>query len=674
MKSKRVWGLLILGIGLSFLLVLVHYQKEEPPAPADTRTPEEVAHDELVDRVRSRTFTALNLDPGAGKWPLNAKVCGGHERLGYRIENVSFESEERVYVTGNLYLPEGLTSIAPGVLILPGQSGLRDKADPDIQRMCVNLARRGIAALVIDTFGQTGERRVLGGEYSNNRKQRGKRHLLIAAGVVPMGWRVRDTLRAVDYLAARSEVDPARIGIAGAAQGASQAVLAAVMDERILAVAALFLDRFAVGNPDGAIAEIVPGLLGGEGRSAVLRALAPRPLLIMETRDPQENGKPGWGEVRIEYEALSQPDRFSFKQVAGKQAYTGNVRNMTAEWFARWLGTGPGGSDDGKVDLFSPEELNCYESGRIPQDALTLEEHARSLLAEGKQTLSELDTLAKWIDLGATQDMEFKSRYLDLPPRYRVTKDMIREVYRVNVDSHRTIPSDRALVLVKAGLDKPGPCVIYPVMSCDRIRSDWETLRKLLYYEYSLLVVNLDALFGQMLPGWSWSGSARMKVLYQNMVAEVPIPQLVISVLNDVTGILYNLGTVASSRIGILAGGDLSVQAMLVTAFNPDLRFCVTREPYLTLVPWTADAPPLEVLLPGILRFGDIPHIAALIAPRKLVILGGKLPGSNQPSLRSKRISMAFTRGIYGMTGYPRNLYLLPQNGDFISILDEISE
>jgi len=53
-----------------------------------------------------------------------------------------------------------------------------------------------------------------------------------AAGTQCMGIQVFDTLRGLDYLLTRSDVDPNRIGVAGLCQGSEQTWLAAALDDR----------------------------------------------------------------------------------------------------------------------------------------------------------------------------------------------------------------------------------------------------------------------------------------------------------------------------------------------------------------------------------------------------------------------------------------------------------
>src|ERR1051326_5696771 len=50
------------------------------------------------------------------KTPLNARVAGGFQRDGYRVENVFFESMPKFYVTANVYVPPSVAPPFPAVL------------------------------------------------------------------------------------------------------------------------------------------------------------------------------------------------------------------------------------------------------------------------------------------------------------------------------------------------------------------------------------------------------------------------------------------------------------------------------------------------------------------------------------------------------------------------------
>ena len=90
--------------------------------------------------------------------PLNARVMGKLERGDYRVEKIIYESQPRLYVTANLYLPAwkpaGTTSPA---FIAPVGHWPEGKTFEDYQRLGMEMARHGYIVFVYDPVGQ-GER------------------------------------------------------------------------------------------------------------------------------------------------------------------------------------------------------------------------------------------------------------------------------------------------------------------------------------------------------------------------------------------------------------------------------------------------------------------------------------------------------------------------------------
>src|SRR4051794_21479235 len=102
-------------------------------------------------QVLKRFLSLLGLDPMPPRTPLNARITGGFERDGYRVENIVFQSMPRLYVTGNLYLPKGLRERAPAVVYVSGHAPGPWGAKVQYQHHGVWLARHGYAAFVLDT-------------------------------------------------------------------------------------------------------------------------------------------------------------------------------------------------------------------------------------------------------------------------------------------------------------------------------------------------------------------------------------------------------------------------------------------------------------------------------------------------------------------------------------------
>ena len=95
----------------------------------------------------------LGLWPLPDRTPLNAKITGKLERDGYRVENVHFQSQPGLYVTGNLYLPAKIDGRLPAVLYVCGHSGKgRDGNKTAYQHHGQWFATHGYVCLIVDTL------------------------------------------------------------------------------------------------------------------------------------------------------------------------------------------------------------------------------------------------------------------------------------------------------------------------------------------------------------------------------------------------------------------------------------------------------------------------------------------------------------------------------------------
>ena len=183
---------------------------------------------------RSELQDMLGLAPWPEKSDLAAKVERKIEREGVVIENLHFQSRPGLYVAANLYLPKEPPPKSgwPAVLYVCGHANLLDQGrllgnKTGYQHHGLWLARHGVACLMIDTI-QLGE---LHGEHHGTYKL--GRWDWISRGYTPAGVETWSSIRAIDLLLSRSEIDGSRIGITGRSGGGAYSWFAAALDERI---------------------------------------------------------------------------------------------------------------------------------------------------------------------------------------------------------------------------------------------------------------------------------------------------------------------------------------------------------------------------------------------------------------------------------------------------------
>ena len=198
------------------------------------KTPEQIAA--YQKRLREKFIEAIS--PFPRRTPLNAKVTGVVRREGYRVEKVIFESQPKLYVTAALFLPDARRHRPPhpGVLVPCGHTH-NGKAHNAYQTVGALLALNGMAALVFDPVDQ-GERIQLLDEKGREVMWGTRGHTMMGIGAILLGrntawYEIWDSMRAVDYLQLRLEVDADRIGCTGNSGGGTQTSQLMALDGRI---------------------------------------------------------------------------------------------------------------------------------------------------------------------------------------------------------------------------------------------------------------------------------------------------------------------------------------------------------------------------------------------------------------------------------------------------------
>lgn len=329
------------------------------------------------DKVRAAIREAFG--PLPEKTPLNARVTGVIKGDRYRIEKVIYESRPGCLVTASLYVPNGLDAPAPCVLGTCGHSA-DGKACDLYQGFSQRLAVAGFVVLLYDPYNQ-GERDqyalVEGGEAmascTTAHNMMGKQMELV--GDYFGTWRAWDGIRGLDYLLARPEVDPTRVGLTGNSGGGTMTTWLWPLDDRFtMAAPGCFVTTF-LSNLENELPadceQYPPGVLGaGLEMADFLIARAPNPVLVLgqhydffDRRGHQE----ACDEVRRFYELMGEPLDLvgCYRGPHGHGYLTENQIEMV-DFFARHAGIEGYTTLDETIPL-PPSDLFCTPTGNVMQ-------------------------------------------------------------------------------------------------------------------------------------------------------------------------------------------------------------------------------------------------------------------------------------------------------------------
>jgi dienelactone hydrolase len=297
---------------------------------------------------RMREFLRAQLGDFPARTPLQARVVGRHQRDGYSVERILYQSRPGHFVTALLYLPEAPPPY-PGVLIACGHAPSA-KSTEMYQRAGVLLAKGGMAALCYDPIGQ-GERHQILHADGRPRFENGIEHMLVAVSSIPLGlsaatYRIWDGIRGIDYLTSREEIDPDRIGLTGNSGGGLVTTLLMALDERVACAApSCYIthvkEMLHTQGPGDSEQQVYGEIAQGLGHADYLMIRAPKPTLICAaTRDDMFDISGSWRSLREAkrfYGSMGYPERVDLVEADVAHGFFRPLREGMARWMRRWL-------------------------------------------------------------------------------------------------------------------------------------------------------------------------------------------------------------------------------------------------------------------------------------------------------------------------------------------------
>lgn len=302
---------------------------------------------EMDKEMRRGTLYDLLGDLPPRSRPIGAQRLAEEERDGFLLETLVLDLNGVEPVPAYLARPMDRQGPAPAILythahgydyvlgkdeFLRGREALRQ---PPYAKVLTGL---GYAALCIDHWA-FGERRGRGeGELVRETLWRGQ---------TLWGLMVYDSMRALDYLASRPDVDAARLGTLGLSMGSTMAWWLAALDERVKVCidlcclsdfAALIEHRSLEGH---GLYYFVPGLLKHFTSAQINALIAPRAHLslagIYDPLTPPDGLDRIDAELREVYAAAGAPEAWRLSRHATGHMETAAMRGEVVGFLQAWL-------------------------------------------------------------------------------------------------------------------------------------------------------------------------------------------------------------------------------------------------------------------------------------------------------------------------------------------------
>ncbi|MCD6050863.1 MAG: acetylxylan esterase [Verrucomicrobia bacterium] len=408
MKTLRVLFLFLLGGALLPAAELPgdkalaeYFRKETARISAQNFANIKTLEDWQRERViaKQQLQEMLGLSPMPEKTDLKVNITGRVEHDQFFVENLHYQSMPGLYVTANLYVPKNLTKKVPAILYVCGHGQVKTNGVSFGNKTAYQhhgewFARNGYVCLTIDTI-QLGELEgIHHGTYREGMWWWNSR------GYTPAGVEAWNSIRGLDYLQSRAEVDGEKLGVTGRSGGGGYSWWTAALDDRIKAAV-------PVAGITDLQNHVVDGCIEGHcdcmfmmntyrwDYAKVAALIAPRPLLIANT--DKDRIFPLDGVVRLHkdvaniYKLYGATNNLGLLITAGPHKDTQELQVPAFRWFNQFLkGEEPLISMPAEK-LLKPQELKVFSS--LPTDERTTKIH-ETFVAAAKPVVPE--NKAQW--------------------------------------------------------------------------------------------------------------------------------------------------------------------------------------------------------------------------------------------------------------------------------------
>jgi dienelactone hydrolase len=294
-----------------------------------------------------RRLYALLGDLPPRERPISARLIGSDERPHYTLERLELDLNGLEAVPACFIRPHCARGRLPAMVYNHSHGGDYALGKDEFLNGCSyvsdppwaeELSRAGICGLAIDAwvFGQRA-----------GRTESAVFKEMLWRGETLWGRMVYDTLRATDYLAARPDVEPTRIGTMGMSMGGTMAWWHAALDERVkVCVDICSLTDFdaliAAGGLDlHGLYYYVPSLLKSFSTAGINALICPRSHLalagLQDPLTPPAGLERVDGALKRAYAEAGAPTAWRLSCHEGGHVETTEMRTEARTWLKAWL-------------------------------------------------------------------------------------------------------------------------------------------------------------------------------------------------------------------------------------------------------------------------------------------------------------------------------------------------
>lgn len=642
--------------------------------------------------------------PFPSKNPLNPKVTGVIRKKGYRIEKIIYESMPEFYVTGCLFVPDGIKGKAPAVLNVIGHSQESFRAEL-YQTVIHNLVKKGIIVFAIDPPGQ-GEHvqyhdpeigfssvgySVIEHCYFGNQ--------CFLTGSSAARYFIRDGIRAIDYLLTLKYVDPERIGVTGFSGGGTISSYLSAFDDRIkvsvpCSWATASRRQLETKGAQDAETEFISAVAEGITLEDLLEVRAPKPtLLTFVSRDEYlslQGAREAFGEALKAYEVLGGKDNLELVEDDSRHWMTPKIRTAIYGFFMKHFNL-KGSPEEEPVEILSAGELTVTPTGQISTsyggkmifdvNKDEAEKLIESLKTDRKDPASHLKSVqvrAKEIS-GFIQPVDINTDPF-INGRYQRDGYHIEKL-ALKGEGDYVIPF---LLFIPHDDKDRHNCIIY--LQPDGKDSDSKPGGKIeQLVKNGYIVAAVDPL------GSGETKNTATRDLATGYTALLIGRSVVGIQAADICRISHYLGTrddTDPSGIGALGINEMCLPLIHAAAFDRSIKNVIlsgslisyssvamnrfykiglteregggTHHPYEVSFSWG---------IAGVLKGYDLPDLIACISPRKVVMTGLKDQMLEPASDELIKTEIEFPQSVYKSQGYSENLRVLTESPDLLTLL-----